>query len=475
VAEPPTDAPSGEPWAWSATEIASRVRRREIRAIEVVDSHLARMEATDPSLGAVTRHLHEDARQVAVSVDAAISEGNDVGPMAGVPITIKDNADVAGQSTPNGVPALADALAPSSAPFVEHLQAAGAIVIGRTNTPDFSWRWHTDNPLFGPTLNPWNESITPGGSSGGAAAAVAMGIGALAHGNDAGGSLRWPATCCGVTSIKPTRGRVPSHNASAPSERSPAIDLYAVQGPMGRSVTDVRMGLDVMSQASWRDPGYVPAATDQPHGRRAGIHYGAGAALDPEVGAAVEAAAARLAAAGWVVTDVEVPDLEASARGWATLLNTDFHHTTRDVFVELGSPALALMLEVLDDRAPALDLDGYIETLQARSTQVRSWQQLLSETVDVVVLPVAMEPAWPAGDDATSSARLDQIHAANTPLVAMNFLGLPAAAQPIAVRSDRPVGVQIVAAPFHESVALDAAASIEDDTPFVEQLWSRRT
>lgn len=461
------DESDDKPWAWSARLISERIRTRQISAAEVVESHLGRMAAQNPELNAVTRACDDSAREAAEAIDVGLAAGAPAGPLVGVPVTIKDNADVAGQSTPNGVAALDDVEAPSSAPFVEHLEAAGAVVIGRTNTPEFSWRWHTDNPLFGPTINPHDPGLTPGGSSGGAAAAVAAGVGALAHGNDAGGSLRWPALCCGVTSIKPTRGRVASHNATSPGERSPAIDLFAVQGLLGRSVEDVELGLEVMASGSWRDPGQVPAALGQAHGRRAGVHYGSGASLHPEVGAAVEAAAASLAADGWSVAEVEVPDLDESARTWASLLNTDFHHTTRSTMLELSSPALALMLEVLDSIAPPLSLGGYIAAMQSRSAQLRQWQHLFHRDVDVVVLPVAMEPPWPAGDDTTGAGRLEQIYAANTPLVAINLLGLPAAAQPTSVGSGRPAGVQLVAAPFHETVALDAAASIERHRPAV--------
>ena len=150
-------------------------------------------------------------------------------------------------------------IAPSDAPVVRNLKKAGAIVLGLTNTPEFSFRGFTDNPLHGLTLNPWDPDITCGGSSGGAGSAVAAGIGTIAHGNDIGGSLRWPAHCNGVVTIKPTQGRIPAFNESAAAERPMLAHLMSAQGPLARSVGDVRPALEVMSQRDPRDPWWVPA------------------------------------------------------------------------------------------------------------------------------------------------------------------------------------------------------------------------
>lgn len=444
---------------WSATETAARVVARTISAVEVIDAHLARVAAVNGQINAITR-VNPHARAEAEAVDRAVDQGRELA-LAGVPVTIKDNVDVAGQTSPNGVPALDSTVASRDAPLVENLRAAGAVILGRTNTPEFSWRWHTDNPLFGPTLNPWDERLTPGGSSGGASAALASGFGCLAQGNDAGGSVRWPANCAGVSALRPTVGRVASNNVTAGGERPLGIELAAVQGPMARSASDCRAMFEVMAAPTWRDPSYVPAPFDRRHEMRVGWHLGAGADPHPDVVAAVETACGALADHGWTVAPVAVPDLEASARDWATLITTDFHVTNRATMLELGSPAIAGMLDVFDQMGPPVDLAGMYAVLARRAAQLRAWQRLLVEDVDVVVLPVAMEPAWGAADDTTSRVRLEAIFAANTPLVAFNFLGLPVAAQPTGVVNSRPVGVQIVARRFAEHVALDAAETIE--------------
>ncbi len=452
----------------TATDVAVAVRSGRLRAVDVIDTHLSRVEAVNDELNAITR-INDAARHEAAAVDRAIAAGEDL-PLAGVPVTIKDNVDVAGQATPNGLAALADATAPSDAPVVEHLRATGAVLLGRTNTPEFSWRWHTDNPLFGATRNPWDPDLTPGGSSGGAAAALAAGLGCLALGNDAGGSIRWPANCTGVSGLRPTIGRIPSHNATAPGERPVGIDLAAVQGPIARSVADLRLGLGAMARPSWRDPAWVPAQLTGSHRRRAGWCPGLGEA-HPEVAAAVAAAVGALGAEGWEVQEVDVPDLAAAARGWATLINTDFWVTgSRATMLDLGSEAIARMLALFDSlAAPALEVEDLYAVLADRASHLRRWQRLLTEDVDALVLPVAMEPAWPAADDLASVDRLAEIAAANAPLVAMNFLGLPAIAQPTGVTGRRPNGVQIVARRFAEHIALDAAESLERQlgTPIV--------
>ena len=196
-------------WQWSASEIAAATRAGERTALEVTEAALARMEAVNPDLNAVVENLADTARAEAEALDKA---GAPKGPLCGVPVTIKVNVDQKGHATTNGVAALKGHIAPEDAPVVRNLKAAGAVVIGRTNTPEFSFRADTDNPLYGRTHNPWGRHVSAGGSSGGAGAAVMAGIGALAHGNDIGGSLRFPASANGAVTVKPGLGRVPAWN-----------------------------------------------------------------------------------------------------------------------------------------------------------------------------------------------------------------------------------------------------------------------
>src|SRR3954471_19434277 len=212
---------SSEIWQWSAVETAAAIRSRKVSAEDVTRAHIGRMAAANAALNAVVVDLSEQALETARACDRAQASGAELGTLHGVPVTIKINVDVEGQANSNGVVGLANNIAPGDAPIVANFRKAGAVILGMTNTPEFSLRAFTDNPLHGQTLNPWDPAITCGGSSGGAAASIAAGIGAIAHGNDVGGSLRWPAHCCGVSTIKPTLGRVPAYNASAPDERPP--------------------------------------------------------------------------------------------------------------------------------------------------------------------------------------------------------------------------------------------------------------
>ena len=277
VSQKPVKArpPKGPVWQWSALQTAAAIRSGAISSVEVVEAHIARMRDVNPKLNAVVVDLSEDALKAAKAADKALTRRTELGPLHGVPITIKENVDYEGRPNPNGVAAQMNIIAPSDAPVVRNLKKAGAIVIGLTNTPEFSFRGFTDNPLHGLTLNPWDADITCGGSSGGAGAAVAAGIGTIAHGNDIGGSLRWPAHCNGVVTIKPTQGRVPAYNESAAAERPMLAHLMSAQGPLARSVGDVRAALEVMSQRDPRDPWWVArtagrAKTKTPDQGRAG-------------------------------------------------------------------------------------------------------------------------------------------------------------------------------------------------------------
>ncbi len=214
-------------WQRSATELSAMTRSGEVSAVEAVRASVERMQAVNPGLNAVVTDLSASAMERAKALDAAKGPK---GPLHGVPVTIKINIDQKGQASSNGVVAFKDLIAPDDAPLVKNLLDAGAVVIGRTNVPEFSRRCDTDNPLFGRTWNPWGKHVSPGGSSGGAGAAVAAGIGALAHGNDIGGSLRFPAAANGVATIKPGVGRVPVYNPSQTAERGILAQQMSAQG-----------------------------------------------------------------------------------------------------------------------------------------------------------------------------------------------------------------------------------------------------
>ncbi len=252
-------AAMAELWQMGAAELARRIGQREASSREVVEAHLRRIEAVNPQLNAVTVVLAEAALEAADAADRALAAGEPIGPLHGVPMTVKENIEVAGSATTLGIAPLAHALARRDAPHIAELRAAGAIPIGRTNMPEFGSRWHTENALRGATRNPWSAAHTAGGSSGGEAAALASGMSPLGMGNDGAGSLRWPAQCCGVAALKPSFGRV-AQGGSGPIPF--AVQLLAVHGPMARRVEDLRLAFRHMCARAGGDPWHAPAPLD---------------------------------------------------------------------------------------------------------------------------------------------------------------------------------------------------------------------
>jgi membrane protease YdiL (CAAX protease family) len=285
---------------------------------EVVDAHLRRIEAVNSALNAVVLVLDEQALQAATAADRAVATGDALPALHGVPFTVKESIDLVGTPTTVGLQALAEAYPQRDAPAVERLRAAGAIPIGRTNCPGLAVRWHTDNELHGATRNPWDRELTPGASSGGEAAAIASGMSPLGLGSDGLGSLRWPAQCCGVTTLKPTLGRIPHANADAGPGEPIGPQITAVQGPMARHVADLRVALEVLAAPTWRDPWPVPAPLRGPAPtapiRVAVVLDPGGHGTAPHVRDGVRIVADTLAAAGYVCDEAEPPSIDLAAR-----------------------------------------------------------------------------------------------------------------------------------------------------------------
>ena len=296
-----------ELWKQSALELAQAIARGQVSSVEVVQAHLDRISSVNEKVNAVTRVLSDSGLESARAADRVVADRGQLGPFHGVPFTVKENIDVAGSPTTQGVPAFADAVATIDAPVVERLRAAGAIPIARTNLPDMGLRVHTDSFLHGVTANPFDPSKTAGGSSGGEAAALATGMSPLGLGNDIGGSLRNPAYCCGIASLKPSVHRIPTASSTSPDEPFLAGQLMAVPGPMGRRVADVRAAFEVIAGADPRDPFSISAPFDGPSPsppiRVALVPEPPGGSTAPTIAAAVRAAGVALADAGYEVEE----------------------------------------------------------------------------------------------------------------------------------------------------------------------------
>ena len=293
-------------WRLSATNLAAKIRSREISAREAAWDALARLDAVNPWLNAVVEHRPDDVLAQADAIDGKLSAGEDPGPLAGVPVTIKCLADQVGYATTNGLRLQKDLIATEDNPVVANLRKAGAVLLGRTNTPAFSLRWFTNNELHGATKNPRDPSLTPGGSSGGAASAVAAGIGAIAHGSDIGGSIRYPAYACGVHGLRPSLGRVPAWNKSG-AERGIGPQLMAVSGPLARTMADIKVSFKAMAAPDARDAWYTPVPyAGAPVAKKVALCLRPnGMFVAPEIIAALTDAARRLEAAGYIVEEVD--------------------------------------------------------------------------------------------------------------------------------------------------------------------------
>jgi len=450
-----------ELWRLSAIELAARIKRHETTAVEVVDAHLERIAATNPAINAINQVLDEDARSWAENADEITEYGALAGPLHGVPITIKENIDMGGLATTMGVPSLARSFPMGDAPHLAMLRAAGAIPIGRTNLPDFAMRWHTTNGVNGATINPWDASLTPGGSSGGDAAALAAGMTPMGLGNDIAGSLRWPSQCCGTVAIKPSLGRVARTRMleNAPP-RNLASQLFSVQGPMARTVGDLRLMLSVMSGFSSFDPAWVPAPLEGPTPREpirvAVVNNPGGLGIDPNVAGAVETAATALRDAGYRTEYVEPPSIQRCLEVYYQCLG------------QLGADIDAKLVsdDFLEYRASFVDASKEIcgepsaDPWAERFDLAQSWSEFMAVT-PLVLAPVSSMPAWPVEFDKEGGESAMSWLKATAMIVVVNLLGLPSTSIPTGVVDGVPQGVQIIAQKFREDLSLNAAEAVE--------------
>ena len=303
-------------WRLSATDIAALIKSKKISAKEAASAALARLDAVNPKINAVVDHRPADVLAQAAAIDAAIARGEDPGPLAGVPVTVKVNIDQEGFATTNGLKLQRDVIAKTNSPVIDNLRKAGAVILGRTNCPAFSYRWFTTNLVHGDTKNPRDPGITPGGSSGGAGAAVAAGIGHIAHGTDIAGLDPLSRLCLRRAWPAPDGRAHRGLQCLAAGTRRSGRRSSAVSGPLARTIGDLRIALAAMSGFDARDPWWVPAPLEGPAmPKRAALCLNPDG-LDPvaEVKAAVADAGKRLERAGWTVEEiVDTPPLREAA------------------------------------------------------------------------------------------------------------------------------------------------------------------
>jgi amidase len=471
---------SDDIWRWSAIRIATAIRRCDISAREALESCLGRMAAVNPKLNAVTVDLSTSAREAADRADAAVASGDELGALHGVPVTIKENVDQQGSATTNGVVGFQSIVAREDSPIVANWRRAGAVILGRTNTPAFSFRLDTVNDLRGRTYSPWSQTHTPGGSSGGAASSVAAGITPLAHGNDIAGSVRFPAYCCGLAGIRPSFGRVPAYNPTQTAERSMSSQLMSVQGPLARSVADVRLGLAAMAARDPRDPWWTPAPIDgpvAPRPIRAAVVTEArdlaGVKLHPSVARALEQAAASMADAGYEIVDDRTPGFTRAKELWFEMQMPEFRHFSLPLIEKEGDDGIRTAVRFMFDNIPPADALSYMKSLAERARLIREWTLFL-DRVPLVLAPICSEPVYRQGFDIESAERTAALWRECATMMAVPVLGLPAMAVPTGVVDGLPMGVQIVGPRFREDLCLAAGEAIEaragDLTP-IDPVW----
>lgn len=443
----------------SATALAGMIRAGEVSSVEVVEACLARIDQVNPRINAVVR-LAGDALDRARVADAALARGEVAGPLHGVPFTIKDSLDTAGVITTAGTVGWARRVPTRDATVVARLRAAGGILLGKTNTPEFTWSDETDNDVYGRTSNPYDLDRTPGGSSGGPGAIVAAGGSPFDIGSDTGDSIRQPSHVCGIAGLKPTSGRVPRTGHWPGFEG--ILESLTQLGPMARRVEDLALLLPIIAGPDGEDPHVAPVPLGDPSAvavdrLRVAVFTDNGIRTPtPATVEAVEAAAEALVAAGAQVERRLPPGLRDAWEAWDALIHADGWAWLRRLIAAAGTPGMGsydTRTGWLTPSAPLAgpDLTALVERADAIRSRLLRWMQ----GTDLLLCPAMPQPAIRHGESTASwfGDTYSDVH---------NLTGWPA----VVVRGGTspeglPIGVQLVAQPWREDVALAGAGVVE--------------
>ena len=451
---------------WTARGQAEAVRRRDISARELLDLHLTRIAERNPELNAIVSLDEDRARAGAAAADEHLAQGHPIGPLHGLPFAFKDTHAAAGWRTTYGSPLFADHVPETDDLIVERIRRAGAVVIGKTNVPEFAAGSHTFNTIFGTTRNPVDPSRSAGGSSGGAACALASGMVPLAEGSDMGGSLRNPASFCGVVGLRPSLGRVPTWPAPNHWETT------SVGGPMARTVGDLALLLSVIAGPDPRAPhalgepglAFAPPLQGSLAGLRVGytVDLGGAFAVDPRVVAVLESAGRLLVRSGATVFDAH-PDLSVGEDTFRTLRAWHFQARFGD---QLRRQPEAFKVSLADNIRAGERLTGadVARAFEQRTGLAETMRQFFAE-YDLLVLPVSQVPPFPADqefpteiDGLPMTSYLDWMRSAYL----ISVTGCPAISVPAGRTPEGwPVGVQLVAPHGQDRRLLEIAAAFE--------------
>jgi amidase len=463
-----------------AVELAAAVRRKDVSPVELADLYLARIDEHNGLLNAFCHRADDEVRAAAKVAADAVVAAEDLASLPafhGVPIPIKDLNDVAGWPTTWGSRGASDAPATTSDPVVQRFVDAGFVLLGKTTTPEFGTISFTESDALGITRNPWNPEHTPGGSSGGAGAAVAAGLAPIAHGSDGGGSIRIPSSCNGLVGLKPTRGRIANTHVD--------LEGLATNGVLARTVADLAAGLDVLSKhdpaAWWSAPTPTAALADAlaeepPEGLRIAVMHHAPAdlvAVDPACASAVDVAVLALSAAGHhpETTLPEMPSPDELVSAFGVIWNVGA------AGVPLADPAAVEPLNrAIREAAGTVDSFGYAEAVIQTQALSRRIVESFVAGFDLLVTPTmaCLPPAvgaWREGMDLDPMMGLINCFPMGIFTSIFNVTGLPAISVPVHHddATGLPVGVQIVAAPWREDLLLQVAAHLERALPWKDR------
>lgn len=452
-----------------AVFMAEQIRRKVLSPVELLEAHLDRIEQLNPKLNAFVQVDAERARQQARQAEAAVGGSGELGPLHGVPLSIKSSMEVAGLRCESGTKLRAGFVATRDAPLVSRLRRAGAIILGTTNAPELLMAWETDNLLYGRTNSPWDLSRTPGGSSGGEAAAISARMSAGGVGSDGGGSIRVPAHFSGICGLKPTPGRIPA-TGHFPASAGP-FALLGVVGPMARTITDLKVLFEVMQGPDDGDPSAAPVPVRWPTEddlKRIRIGYfedDGRTPVTPETRAAVQTAAEALRRAGFPVEAFCPDGLELARQLWWNLFGIAggmvLAPVTQGHESEIGPLLKQFSSWVAAE--PSHTGQSLLETwLQRDVVRIQIFAQM--QKYPVLLCPVAAIPAFRHGERSWQvEGKTVKYLDAWSYCEWFNLLGTPAVVVPVGKSPEGlPIGVQIVARPWQEELVLSVAAALEE-------------
>jgi len=459
-------------WSLDANEISKLFKTKEVSAVEICNQMIQHIENINPKLNAIVANTFDYALQTANQLDKKLKDGEELGILAGVPVTIKENTDQIGFATTNGVRIQKDLIATKDSPVVDNLKKSGAIIVGRTNTPPFCIHWFTRNSLHGHTLNPHNNTITPGGSSGGAASATASGMGAIGHGTDIAGSIRYPAYACGIHGLRPSLGRVPMVNYTSPDNHIGA-QIMAVTGPLARSITDIELGLKAMSMENYSDPWWTPVPLSFPMPvKKVGLVTKIdGLSIDPIVVGELKKVAKALEESGWIIEEVKAPNFQKAAEFQAALWLGQFRRTGGEAIKKENDPDATFIYTQMTRRCSDASLDNFMDALQNRANIGREWNAFFNQC-PIMLCPITGHLPFEDLKDLESPESFDMVFDSMLPQIAPPYLGLPGMSFATGKTENKiPLGVQMISRRHREDVLLAAGYDLEKHFPKINPIF----